>query len=337
MSDIGSLIHADSNGKELREIYIIQSFDAVATLDGISDWELKIPVMVFEEQAIEIGHQIYLEGTEWGGIVNRIKTSADSIEVGGLSWRGLLRKNLITPPDGQAYREIKGKASSVIRELISDHFGSLFNIVADTEDITVSNKFRYQSIGEGIEETLQKHGARLEIVSTRDKVELRVKKIVDWSSQYELNEDYGAVLTIEYDESVLTNHIIALGRGELEERMVIEAWLLPDGTVTYDPRHSQRPRGFNEITYKLDYPNAESEEELKNKIIETFKERSRVNKAEIKLNDIRIINLNLGDIIATRDRLTGTYAKTSIAKKIYKISDNGLPSLRYEVAGAKGA
>ena len=326
------LIHADEHFNDINSIRRIKTYDAVADLRAVSDYVLQMPAEEWLAYPVEIGHIIYMPDTEWGGYVTRVKTMGDTVEVGGALWRGLLRKNVISPPAGQAYRVVSGAAKTAITSLLGQHFGSLFSVV-DGDAVSVSSQFRYQEIGAGIERMLADAGARLDITQRDPAVELSARRITDWSQTYEFSEDYGVLLTIERDITQDINHVVGLGSGELTERLVLEAWLLPDGTITYDGSAPGRPTGMDERTYKLDYPNAESEEELRDSIAEALLESRRVYKTQMDLTGAQIVDLQLGDIVASRDRLTGTYAKQTITKKIYRIAENGISTLRYEVAG----
>ncbi len=323
------IIHADNNFKDLRTINRINGFDCEINLDDKSDFELKIPTAVWEMNKIKQGHIIYVSGTEFGGFVNRVKTSENQVTIGGKTWRGYLNKNIILPPQESAYKEVNGNAKVVVKDLLGNYFGNLYT-VADSY-VTLTDKFRYEGIGEGIEEAVLKAGARLKVIQKENSIELHVVEVTDWSDSVEFNEDYGVLITIDDDCTKNINHIVGLGKGELENRLVIQAWLLDDGTITYDPSHSAIPSDDKLFTYRLDYPNAESEEKLKQAIEKAFSKNKRSVNTKIDFSGAQIPNIELGDIVASRDRLTGVYAKQRIVKKIYKVNSSGREELRYDV------
>lgn len=322
------IIHATRNLEDIAEIRMIKQFDAIVSLVDKSDFFMSIPSAEWTSHPIRVGDVIYIPGTEWGGFVNRVKIIDETVEVYGDLWREYLNKNLIIPPSGQAYLTLSGTPETVIPQLLSSHFGDLF--VVESGDISnMTGSWRYHKIGRGIERSLKEAGGRLEIELSDGKPKLKAVAITDWSAEYEFNEDYGVVFSVDDDQSDAVNHIVALGKGELTNRRVLEAWLLPDGTITYDGSHPQRPTGINEVTKKLDYPNAEDDVQLKESIVKTFSEAKNGIVTEINLSQAQLVNVELGDKVGSRNRMAGIHAVQTITEKILKISDNGIPVIRY--------
>ena len=85
--------------------------------------------------------------------------------------------------------------------------------------------------------------------------------------------------------------------------------------------------GLDEITDKLDYPNAESLEELINKGIERLKELANSSSVEVNVEGM---DFELGDIVAGRERITGLYVSKPITQKIVRI-ENGTAKIEYKV------
>ncbi len=324
------LIHADSNKKELRQIRRIKDFDSVISLSKESDYKLTIPTSVYEQNPIKIGHFIYIDKTEHGGVVSRVLSNGDDVEIYGKNWREYLNKNLIKPPNGQSRLSVSGNAKTIIEELLGDHFPIGF-IEVEPSTVNVNDKFRYDYIGDGIRDMLYKADARLEVKYELGKLKLKAINVTDWSDKYEFNEDYGVLVKVDIDETECYNHIVALGKGELEQRLVLEAWLLEDGSITYDSSNLSKPTGETEITYKLDYPNADGLDDLKEKIEEKFRESKRITKTEMDLSGAQIFDVALGDIVASRDRVMNVYVKQQIDSKLLKINDIGIPKVRYKV------
>lgn len=322
------IIHANENFEDINQIRSIRDFDAEISLYGNSDYKLTLPTRVYEKYPIEIDHIIYIPGTEFGGPVHRRVTSGSVVEIYGKTWRGLLNKNLIIPPEGEAYRVVSGNAQEVVTSLLGNHFGSLFTVLPSS--VTLSDQFRYEPIGDGLQRMLDKAGAKLIITQVDSGVNLEIKSITDLSDEIEFSEDYGVLIKIDDDRSKNINHIVALGRGELTDRLVMQAWLLPEGAITYDGSHPQRPTGESEYTKKVDYPNAEDENQLKEAIKKAFTESKATVKTEMDISKSAITG-DLGDIVSSRDRLTGLVVTQSIDKIVLKISDTGRIEMRYGV------
>lgn len=325
------IIHANHEFEDLQQLRKITSYDIVLSDSSDSDFLLIAPLKSFVVHPANIGDIIYCPNGEIGGVISRRIIEGERIDVYGKTWRGMLNKNLIYPTPGQAYRSVSGNAKTVIEGLLGNHFGTLFTVAPSS--VTLADQFRYEPIGDGIHRMVSKAGAKLVIRQKDSGVELSIVPREDLSESIELSEDYGALVKIDEDQSQNTNHVVALGQGELLDRRVIQAWLLPDGTITYDETHPQRPRGVDEHTHKLDYPNAEDDQTLIEAIRRVFSRQKASINTSIDLSNATEIEGDLGDIIATRERTTGIYVTQRISKKIIKVHDTGRVVIRYEAQG----
>ena len=164
---------------------------------------------------------------------------------------------------------------------------------------------------------LQQYGARLDIVFNGTQVELSAQSSVDYMD-VELSQDYEAPLesSVAYGEAY--NHVIALGRGELTAREVVELWRLDNGTVTSTPQANDE----TDKQFVLDYPNAESVEELTNNATAKLLENNPVESIKINLDEIDT-DLKLGDVVGGADYVTGLKISKPITQKIFKVDNKG--------------
>lgn len=315
------LIHAKANIEEIQSLTEFDQYEAVSGLGfkyADNDFELQVEEAVWEKKPIIKGHYLYEVGTEWGGMVEDVNHVGTTIKVGGPTWRGMLARKIISPPSGQAYRTITTmEANLAIATLIGSSFGSLFTVSTANSGITVSGSFRYTNLLAAIHSMLQQYGARLEIIFNGTQVVLSAVSSVDYTDT-ELSQEYEAPLesSVAYGEAY--NHVIALGRGELAEREVVELWRLDDGTITT----TTQPAGANDKQFVLDYPNAESLEELTSSATDKLIESSPVESIGINLDEIEI-DFKLGDVVGGRDKVTGLTISKPITQKILKIDKNG--------------
>ena len=142
-----------------------------------------------------------------------------------------------------------------------------------------------------IHSMLQQYGARLEIVFDGTNVVLSAQTATDYTD-VELSQDYEAPLESSIARGEAYNHVIALGRGELTAREVVELWRLDNGNVTNTPQ----PNDAADKQFTLDYPNAESLEELTNNATAKLLENSPVESIKINLDEIDT-DLKLGDVV----------------------------------------
>ncbi len=266
---------------------------------------------------IEKGCLIYEIGTEIGGIVNGIgaDTSTNKAYIYGITWRGMLQRKYIEPPEGQAYFLARGDANKVIRDLIDDQYNELIVGSKNDSGILVNKDFRYSQIASSIEEMLALVNSRINIKAVRIdgnvKIIVSAETIKNLSDDIELNNDYGISLIAKKIKNGV-NHVICLGKGELVDRTVIHLFKLPNGTITTDSKGAIK--GIDEHTIIYDYSSVESDEELieggKKKFNEFLDEES----LEMKINK----DVDIGDIIAARERITGIYMQKQVSQKIIK-------------------
>lgn len=315
------LIHAKANIEEIQSLTEFDQYEAVSGLGfkyADNDFELQVEEAVWEKYPMIKGHYLYEVGTEWGGMVEDVNHVGTTVKVGGPTWRGMLARKIISPPAGQAYKAITAmEANQAIAALVGTSLGPLFAVSTADSGMTVSGSFRYTNLLAAIHSMLQQYGARLEIIFDGTHVVLSAVSSVDYTDT-ELSQEYEAPLesSVAYGEAY--NHVIALGRGELAEREVVELWRLDDGTITT----TTQPAGANDKQFVLDYPNAESLEELTSSATDKLIESSPIESIGINLDEIEI-DFKLGDVVGGRDKVTGLTISKPITQKILKIDKNG--------------
>ena len=321
-------IHANALRQEQRTLRLIGQADmqidispAAKLIDNT--WSMTIPEDVWSENPIREGHYVYAPGTEWGGPVTLIRhvTREGKVTLQGPTWRGLLHQRRICPPEGLAYLEISEEANATIADVLGEDFGGLFVVSTADTGVTVTAQFRYQSVAGGLQNALRSAGMRLDVKYdyTAGGVLLSAQPISDLASTVEISQDYGVNFTSAIGNVELANHCLALGSGELTERMVINLYRV--GMLYYTERPEEIPESAVR-TVLLDYPNAETAGDL----IKTAAERLRDcgPQQSLDVDELLLdIDAQLGDQIPVRDRLTGLQATSEILSKILTISGGG--------------
>ena len=220
------------------------------------------------------GFFLYVEGEEYGGIVDKVKvnTEKDEITYSGRTWHGILEKKIICPEDGQDYAVFDGEANKVLQTIIDRiDLGDLFE--ASTEDtgiqIQAFQMDRYIDAYTGICKMLKDADAKLNIIWKNKKVVLSAQLRQDYSQDEEFNTAQ-VDFTIEKNYRPV-NHIICLGQGDLKNRAVIHLFCDENGGIQpyatkdiplqdsdYILGKSRKVMdGEDEVVEILDYPNAE--------------------------------------------------------------------------------
>lgn len=332
------LIHADSNRAEVGVITDFQAFDAQIHHNcelADNTFSLTMSVGAWQAEKILRGDFVYINGSEFGGLVRSVSknTTSDTVIIKGALWRALLSMRIITPPAGQAYKVYTDtELNAMIADVIGSDYVSLFDVPDTSTGVTTSYQFRYQNKLAGLSKALLQVGYTLSCIydATIQKVIVQARHCVDYSDYADISSDLGIGLSISAGRVDDYNHIIALGHGELTERMVRELWML-DGRI-----YTTRPAALLEGDIRsmtFDYPNAESEDELISSARDALLEYASMSTAEIDLSQIQEemnFDIQLDDTILTVDRDLNISASKSVSQRILSITASG-STIRTEV------
>lgn len=315
--------------------------DVEAIIEPNADFDIGVKndfVITFKGiKEIEDGAVIYVPDSEFGGIIKTDKTvtSTNTIQYGGLSWRGILDKRIIVPPRNNDYKIVSGELNSIIAEIIDPMFdGKIIASKSDTDVSVTSYQFdRYCTVLEGLKKMLKTVGYRLKIIyiqcekGEQGYVEVSAVPIEDFSETIELSQDSQMNFTFENINNGV-NHLICLGKGELQERIIIDLYVQKDGSIG----KTQYYKGIEEITETYDFSSAETDE-LEEKGIEKIKDL--MNKQSFQMDITKLsIDVDIGDIVGGRDYRNNNYIKQPINEKILKINGRKT-SLEYKLEGEK--
>lgn len=270
---------------------------------------------------------VYIEGTEYGGIVDAIKveTKDDKLTYVGRSWHGILDSKIIKPDDGQSHLIVSGESNSVIAYLI-DRIGLSDLFVASEEDsgLTIQNyQFdRYISAYNGITKMLESVSGKLKFTFKEGKVVLTALPSVNYAESEQFDNDQVA-MNIEKTMNFV-NHMVCLGNGELTERLILHLYADANRNIS----EIQTFYGLDEIemTYEA---NAETIEKLKEDSLKKFSEMLSDGKTEMDF-DPEDVEYDIGDIVGSKEIITGIEVKEKITKKIVSIN-KGTTTIQYKV------
>ena len=279
------------------------------------------------EPTLEDNSVIYIEDTEYGGIVDGMRTNTDSestIHI-GRTWHGILNSKVIQPDNGSDHLIVSGEANSLLASLI-ERLGLSGLFVADETLSSVyidGYKFnRYCKGYDGFRDMLAANGAKLNIRWKDRVVVLSAEPIADYTDA-PVDGDVAPVTVERHGNKV--NHLICLGRGELAEREVIHLYVDQFGRIG----NVQVYTGLDEVMEVYDYSSAESLDELRKGGIERLEELRDNDKIEVSINEGFDITYDISDIIAAKDNKSGNTANATVIQKIVKIN-NGRITIEYK-------
>ena len=332
------LIHADNNLDEIGVIADFIQFDAQIHHNcDVADntFSLVMTVGAWKADKIKRGDYVYINASEFGGPVCSVNknTISGTVTIKGLLWRALLTARIISPPSGEAYKVYTDTELNVmIADVIGSDYGGLFSVPNTDTGTTTSYQFRYQNKLTGLSKALLQENYTLSCIfyASAKTVVTEARACVDYSNYADISSDLGIGLSITAGRIDDYNHCIALGTGELTERMVREIWML-NGVI-----YMTRPAALVEADLRsmtFDYPNAESEEELIKSASTELLSHAAMSSAEIDLSQLQDelnIDLKLDDIILTVDRDLNISAAKRVSQRILTLSATGR-TIRTEV------
>lgn len=319
------LVYTDSNRTDLG---VLQNYKLdLAYGSDENDFELTVSR---ENHVCSEGTIIYIEGTEYGGIVDaiRVDTASDKIAYKGSTWHGLLESKVIEPDMGEDYLIVSGDANRILQELIERFsLSGLFKVNSKASNLIIKSyqMNRYVKGYTGIKKMLASVNGKLKFVFEGGFITIWAEPLMDYSADDEFDSDQ--IDFIIEKKFIPINHMICLGKGELKDRTVIHIYSDKNGNIS----QKQVLFGIEERTDVYENPNAESEDDLYKGGLETLKQ-SR-NKGELQFNfnvtDEKSI-YDIGDVIGAKELVTGITMARAIAKKIVVVT-NDLVKISYKV------
>ena len=321
---MNDIIVAAPDGTELR-CMLFSEYDFEVG-DEENSFLVTIPRPEWESVAND--SRIYIPGTEYGGLYKRLEsdTKNNSVAVGGLTWRGMLQKKILCPPAGQDYATDSGELNAILGARVSAAFPGLFVGSSESTGVTVSYQYyRYVTLYDGLKALLKSVGYKMQIEydQMQRKVVVSAAPIVGYSSEIEYSSDMSADYSMIIDRTGI-NHLICLGQGELKNRIVEHRYVDGNGVIS----QTQTFFGENEIAETYDYAGATREDLIKSGA-DQLKGELNLNEFAIELESER--EVQIGDIVGSRDYITGYTVTAPITTKIVKFED-GFVNIEYKLS-----
>ncbi len=289
-----------------------------------NDFELEVPA---EGVTLEAGALLYIEGTEYGGMVDGMRyTSADGVKrYTGRTWHGILNSKVIQPDAGADYYTVSGDANAVLAVVLQRLSLSALFVAADgSSGLSVSYQFnRYCGGYDGLRAMLDSVGGklRMEVLGT-GRVRLSAVPVTRYVKENEWDSDRMTIDATQLWHPV--NHLICLGKGDLRQRQVVHLYADAQGNLSTN----QTSTGLAERVAVYDYANAESLESLTANGMSKLAEYQAGDSCKASLADSETV-YDIGDVVGVCDAVTGLSVETTITKKIVTIS-GGVVTVSYK-------
>lgn len=312
------LVVADTKLGNVREI---EDF----TLDvAFGADENALTLTVEEKSAPAAGQLVYIDATEYGGVIDQVKRKSGrgatgTVECKGRTWHGILAGRRLSPDSGSGYLTVNGKVGDVLTSLIARMgLESLFKAASD--DSTVSYTFeRFCDGYSGLMALAKANGRKLAMRRMDGYIELSMPPIVDYANKVDSDLLDFTITSVHR----CVNHLLCAGTGQLADRAIVHFYADENGNVS----HKQTLFGIDEICALYDYSNAstsELETEGKKKLLEYQ------TSGTVEVDAHEDMDVDVGDIISARDNSTGTTVTATVSKKVVKV-ESGVATYSYEV------
>lgn len=291
-----------------------------------NDFELKMPLI---SHCLDADYRIYIEGTEYGGIVDDITvdTTEQTITYHGRTWHGIFNSKVITPASGEDYYIVSGDANDILAQIITQYgLSALFEAPSEASGIILpSTKIdRYTSAYEALLKTFRNAGGKLKFTYEDGMCIIECVPLIDYSQDEEFDSDQ-IQFKIEKRYNPV-NHLICLGQGELKDRTRIDLYADADGNIST----TQTITGLDEVVDVYDYSSVESVEELEKEGIKHFNEIREDGAIDVNLEQTQ--DFDISDKIGAIEYTTGISVVKYISKKIVKIDSKGT-TINYSING----
>ena len=270
------------------------------------------------------GQFVSIDGTEYGGVVDKVtykagREASGTVLCKGRTWHGILAGKRLLPDSGSGYLSVSGKAGEVLASLIERiGLSGLFSAAAD--DAAVSFTFdRFVDGYSGLKAMAKANGRKVAMRRKGGKVEISLPPAVDYANKVD-SDLLDFTLTSVHR---CVNHLVCAGTGELENRAVVHFYADSASNVS----HTQTLFGVDEISALYDYSNAD-EAQLEEEGRKKLQEYQTQGSVEVEAHDD--IDVDVGDVISARDNAHGRTVTATVAKTIVKVS-RGVATYSYEV------
>lgn len=294
-----------------------------------NDFELIVPTGT---ALPERGGLVYIEGTDIGGIVRGYDTTGDTPKILGDCWTGILDAHIVSPPYGQAYRVVNGEFNQVLQELIGlCHLDQLVVVSAVNSGITITNHTlkgnktdstqqdtgRYMSLWSVIWQLCSAFGAKLKVTWQGYPVKLHLEAMA--SVNYTTSEELPtSAVQVRIKTVDAVNHLKCLGKGELQNREVIDLFADEKGFIS----KQQTQFGLDAIEQIYDYSSStDIEKDGRKKLAELI---AKTQSVVVNLPRDTHLNFDLGDVVGGVDPSTAISASATVVQKTISLPEGDI-------------
>lgn len=337
------LIYTSPKGEDIG-VLMDYEFDLAFGADE-NDFECKVSK---ESHVCEAGGFLYIEGTEYGGIIDAVEsdTASNSIIYTGRTWHGILdSKILLSQGEGEPL-SFHGDANAIMADILEDTgLSALFSASLDASVINVQGYAveGYIGVYNGLRAMLGDAGGKLRLAYNDGTVVLSAAPASDYTKQDGIDSDLLDFKVKHTCPNGKVNHLVCIAKekkteaegqegqeeqAEQEEVIIVHLYADEEGNIS----DTQSKTGIEEYVSVFETSGKEVE-----KLVEDgtkrFKELLDQDSVEAILSGTNDA-YDVGDRVTATDNLTGVTATVTIGKKIVSIR-NGIVTISVNAEKAK--
>lgn len=299
-----------------------------------NDFEL---ALARDAPRLETGAFVYIEGTEYGGIIDGFKadSKSDTIVYIGRTWHGILNSKPILRPLWALSGDANGVLSMLIAEIGLD---GLYKVAGTPSGIEIAHEIKeFCGAYDAIRKAFAAHGLKLQMRWQTDRfIHISALPIVDYAAM-PIDGDVGFISFEKHESKV--NHLICAydvertttnEDGEEEKTIqhrTLDLYMDQWGRIG----ETQYYTGLDDISEVWECSASTAAEVKKEGTAELLKRRE-TDKAEISLPESKDYIFDIGDIAGAAHIELGVKVAAPVTQKIVKIS-NGTMETEYKVGG----
>lgn len=289
--------------------------------DASNDFKLTVP----KDFSLDIGSYIWIDDTEWGGIVDGFGidyTNQPEKYYTGRTWQGILSHKVIMP-EGEHY-SVSGEVHECIQKVL-DRVGGCGIIQASNEytNIEISYEFeRFTDAYSGLLKMCAKNGLYLDMKRVRGSVILSAVPLREQT----ILPSYYSGFKASYNTRPI-NHLVCAGEGENEERIVKHLYADENGNIS----QTQTLFGLDEVSETYSYTSADEE-----RLIESGTKKLEEYQNAVNVDiDEEIASRQIGNSVKVFDPVTAflVSAKTEVVNVV--VNQQGV-SVSYRLGDVEG-
>lgn len=292
--------------------------------DSSNDFTLTLPV----DARPPAGGMAFVDGTGWGGMIDACVSDTDvagTLNWYGRTWHGILQRKVLCPDSGQSHLVLSGSVSDCIGAIIARcGLGALMEVGDCPTELVSYQFYRYDDAWHGLRAMLATVDMRptFDVVRTGGVVRVLVGAVHRTANSGVADTDLGVHLTTT-KRWRCTNHLVCLGAGELQNRLVRHLYADDSGNVST----TQSLIGTAEVAQAYELSSVSDAAELVAQGTAKLRELQVHGEVEVTVDEDS--PLDVGDVVNAYDARVDVAASAEIGEVVVKIK-NGVTRVTRE-------